>query len=312
MRQQLLLKSCIAAAGLVCTFAAPTSAAEYAFSTYGLGGQAFGAGITPPAGTYVTTFTGVYRGAIGAALQYDNVTLNAGAKINFVTTGLNILYVPERKFWGGSLGLSATVPVGHMDLKATISAGPLSGFREIDGWGLGDIIPKVQLGWQNGAFAHTFYVQTVAPTGRYDTGFVPIIGLNRPGIDTGWSFTWTDSKSKLQLNGAAGFTFNFENDATNYQTGNEFHFEWAIGREFSPGLVAGIVGYDYRQLTGDSGSGAHLGSFKGRVDAIGPGVNYTTLVGTTPVIINLRHYWEFDAENRWEGTSTSLSTTVKF
>jgi hypothetical protein len=30
-----------------------------------------------------------------------------------------------------------------------------------------------------------------------------------------------------------------------------------------------VVGYDYRQLTGDTG--ASLGSFKGRVDAIAPG-----------------------------------------
>jgi hypothetical protein len=54
-------------------------------------------------------------------------------------------------------------------------------------------------------------------------------------------------------------TFNFENTETNYRTGNEFHFEWAIGREIATGLVLGIVGYDYRQLSGDSGSGAALG-----------------------------------------------------
>jgi hypothetical protein len=312
MRLQSFFKSCVAAGGWAFLLTSSVSATEYGFSTYALGGAAFGAGATPPPGTYVTNVTGVYRGEIGGALQFSNVTLNAGAKVNIVTTGLNILYVPERKFLGGSLGLSATVPVGHVDMKAKLEGGPINLFDEINGWGLGDIVPKVQLGWQHGGFAHTLYVQTVAPTGRYDVGFVPIVGLNRPGVDTGWAFTYTDAPTKLQFNGALGVTFNFENDETHYKSGDEFHFEWAVGREFSPGLVVGLVGYDYRQLTGDSGSGANFGAFKGQVDAIGPGVSYTTLLGATPVIINLRHYQEFNVEHRWEGSSTLLSTTVRF
>jgi hypothetical protein len=248
---------------LGCTLVASSAdsrATEYGFSTYGLGGNAFGAGVTPPAGTYVTNATAFYSGEIGRSINFGGVTINAGAKVDVFSNGVNVLYVPERKVFGGNLGLSATVPLGHIDIDATI--GPLS--REVDGWGLGDIVSKAQLGWQHGDFAHTIYMQVVAPTGRWDPGFSPIIGLHRPGIDTGWAFTWTDPTKKLQLNGATGFTFNFENTATDYKSGNEFHFEWAAGLEFAPGLLIGVVGYDYRQLTGDSGSGARLGPFKGR------------------------------------------------
>jgi hypothetical protein len=193
-------------------------------------------------------------------------------------------------------------------VEATI--GPLA--AQTDGWGLGDVTAKVQLGWQHGAFGHTVYLQAVAPTGRYETGFFPIIGLHRPGLDVGWAFTWTDKASKLQFNGTAGATFNFENTATDYQTGNEFHFEWAVGREVAPGLLIGLVGYDYRQLTGDSGSGALLGPMRGRVDAIGPGMSYTTMAGTMPLVLSLRHYREFDAEKRWEGATTIGSATLRF
>lgn len=150
------------------------------------------------------------------------------------------------------------------------------------------------------------------PRLAYDVGFSPNIGLNRPGIDTGWAFTYIDQGTKLQFNGAAGVTFNFENDATNYKSGNEFHFEWAIGREFAPGLLIGVVGYNYRQLTGDSGAGAVLGDFKGRVDAIGPGLSYTTLIRTTPLILNLRHYQEFHADHRFEGSTSIASATLRF
>jgi hypothetical protein len=76
--------------------------------------------------------------------------------------------------------------------------------------------------------------------------------------------------------------------------------------------VLGVVGYDYRQLTGDSGSGAVLGPMKGRVDAIGPGISYTTLIEGMPVIVNARHYDEYSVVKRWDGGLTIISATVRF
>ncbi|MBN9248249.1 MAG: transporter, partial [Hyphomicrobium sp.] len=209
--------------------------------------------------------------------------------------------------------LSVTVPVGHIDLNASVT-GPLGNtfHDETAGWGLGDITTRMQLGWQQGDFAHLAYVQAVAPSGRYAVGFQPDIGLNRPGIDIGWAFTWTEKTSKLQFNGAAGVTFNFTNNATDYDSGTDFHFEWAVGYEICKGLIVGPAGYDYRQLTSDSGSGARLGPFEGSVDAIGGGLTYTTLIGSTPLILSARHYQEFNVERRWEGNNTIFSGTVRF
>jgi len=90
------------------------------------------------------------------------------------------------------------------------------------GGGFGDVIPRVQLGWQSGDFAHTVYLEGITNSGFWEKGFQPIVSFNRPGIDTGWAFTWTDKPTKLQVSGTAGFTFNFENTATNYQSGDDF------------------------------------------------------------------------------------------
>ena len=309
-------KQCVPILSAACILSGATStteAAESAFGSFGLGGNAFSAGITPPPGTYVSTVVGFYHGEISGTLPFQGLVLNAGAKIDFFTSALAALYVPDRKVLGGNLGLSVSVPFGHVDFLLGLSAGAASVSREVDGWGLGDIVPRVQLGWQNGDLATTIWLQTVTPTGRYDLGFSPNIGLNRPGIDTGVAVTWTDKKwTQLQFNGAAGFTFNFENPATDYRTGTEFHFEWAIGREFGNGLMLGVAGYDYRQVTADSGSGAVLGPFKSRVDAIGPALNYTTTISKTPVIFDLRHYEEFNAKARFEGNQTIGSVTVRF
>lgn len=304
-------KIALASAFLVCASSA-TQATEYAFSTYSLGGSAFAAGLTPPPGIYVSNVVGYYAGSIGGAVAFGNVTLNAGAKVTGFTNASNLLYVSEHKLFGGLVGFGVTVPAGHVGLDATVGVGPLSAARSVDGWGLGDTTPRVQIGWQDGALSHLFYVQAVLPTGRWEPGFAPIIGLNRPGFDTGWSMTWIDKKSRLQANATFGFTFNFENTDTKYKSGDEFHFEWALGMDMGSGLVLGLVGYDYRQITGDSGSGAVLGPFKGSVDAIGPGLSYTTLVDKRPLILNLRHYREFNAENRFEGNSTIFSATLKF
>jgi hypothetical protein len=58
--------------------------------------------------------------------------------------------------------------------------------------------------------------------------------------------------------------------------------------------------------------GARAGPFKGSVDAVGAGLNYTTMIDKMPLILNLRHYQEFNAENRWEGNSTLASATLRW
>ncbi len=288
------------------------TAAEYTFTTYGLGGMAFGAGVTPPPGTYLSTAMSFYTGSISGSIDIGGQIFNAGAKADILLVTSSGLFVPDWNVLGGHLGLGVNVPAGQMEIEATASLGPLSTTRTTSGAGLGDVTTRLQLGWQLGDFAHLVYMQAVAPTGRYDVGLSPILGLNRPGIDTGWAFTWSDKRTKLQFNGAVGFNFNFENTATNYLSGNEVHFEWAIGPEVCQGLVIGVVGYDWRQLTGDSGAGALLGPFEGSVDAIGPGLSYTTAINKTPLIINVRHYEEFNAERRIEGNATIASATIRF
>jgi hypothetical protein len=69
------------------------------------------------------------------------------------------------------------------------------------------------------------------------------------------------------LSATAGFTFNETNAATDYKTGDEFHLEWAVTKYLSKQFTIGVVGYYYQQLTPDTGTGAVLGSFEGRVVA---------------------------------------------
>ena len=118
--------------------------------------------------------------------------------------------------------------------------------------------------------------------------------------------------TKLEFDSAIGVTFNAKNPATDYKNGDEFIWDWAVGKKFANGLEVGVAGYAYQQLTGDSGSGAKLGTFKGSVFAVGPQVVYNTVLMHRAVLFNFRNYQEFDAENRFEGNVTTFTTTVKF
>jgi hypothetical protein len=280
--------------------------------------MAFGAGVAPPPANYVTPAVAYITGDISGSVVFGGVTIDVGLEIQeFITGSVNYLMVPKQTILGGTPGLSITAGVGHVDLVADISAtapggGGVAATLETEGSGLLDTVPRAHLGWHHGNFHHLIYIQGLLPTGRYDEGFNPNIGLNRPAIDVGWAFTWIEETTKVQLNGAVGFTTSFENEATDYDSGDDFHFEWAIGKEFENGLTLGIVGYNYRQISGDSGSGASLGDFKGEVDALGAGLSLTTHLGKVPFIFGARHYEEFNVKNRFDNSVTLVTGTFVF
>ena len=306
----------VGALALSCSLftSAPSSqAAEYAFTTYPLGSLAFGAGVTPPPGTYVTDSIAYFSGSIGGNIEIGGIVFNGGAKTELFSEGVSILTVPETKVLDGHLGLLVSVPVSHINIEAR-AIGPLGNTvtDTTEGWGLGDTTLQVQLGWDQGDFSHTFHVLGVIPTGRYQPGFYPLTGFNRPSLDVGWAFTWFEKNTKLQFNGAVGFMTSLENEATQYQTGDEFHAEWAVGYKFDNGLILGVAGYDYRQITGDSGTGARLGSFMGAQDAVGPSLSYSTLIGKLPVVISVRDYEQYDWKNFFHGNVSIASFTAVF
>lgn len=121
--------------------------------------------------------------------------------------------------------------------------------------------------------------------------------------------TWLDPAIGWDISGAVGVTFNAENPATDYRTGNEFHFEWAAVKHINAKFDAGLVGYYYQQLSGDSGDGA-AAPFKGRVAAVGATVGWNFELGETPLSARVKYFHEFAAENRAEGDAVFLSLSM--
>ena len=68
---------------------------------------------------------------------------------------------------------------------------------------------------------------------------------------------------------------------TDYQSGTQFHLDFTAGEHLP--LLGGIIGiganvFYYQQISGDSGSGARLGDFKGRTVGIGPVLSCATKI----------------------------------
>jgi hypothetical protein len=290
----------------------PAIAGEGGGGLYIPGQQGFGAGVTPPAGFYITQGFLVYDGKVSALLEGGQVSANA-RKTAFVSA-LNLLVVPSFEIAGGRIGLSASIPyAAYTRLQAGVSIGGTSVLNKTkDGWGLGDVSVKAQIGWTIGEFSHTAYVAAWAPTGRYETGFFPATGKNHVGFDVGWGFTHIWKEAGIELSGAVGLAFELENPATRYRNGTSLHIEGALGKKFDNGLMIGVAGYAYQQLGKDSGVGATLGPLKGRTYGIGPALSYSFLSGTVPTSLSIRHYQEFDVENRFKGHLTTGTATFKF
>jgi hypothetical protein len=299
----------VAAQVLLILNASPALADEGASGLYAPGNFGFGAGVTPDAGLYLSTGFARYEGDI--RILIDGGVIIADVEAQPFALAFAALWVPQIKVLGGNLGLS----VGSAE-KFAWAHGEVRGLinfeKTVEGWGFGDTTARAQLGWTSGDWSNTLYLTTWFPTGRYQRGFNPNTGKNIYGVNLGWGVTYTEPRTNLEFNSAIGVTFSAKNPVTDYKNGDDFIWDWAVGQKFENGLKVGVGGYVYQQLTGDSGSGARLGPFKGSVIGIGPHVVFNTMLFHRAVLFNFRNFQEFNAENRFEGNVTTFTTTVKF
>jgi hypothetical protein len=294
----------------------PVMAAEGGVGVFLLGSHATGAGITPPPGVFFQNDFYYYDGklASGRTLPTGGLlvaNVSAQSWIELPTT----LWVTPAKVLGGDLAFSLTVPVGEPRVNANLLVnsprfGPI-GLNVSDSQAnLSDFFLQSFVGWHAGNFHWQLGVGGVIPSGTYVAGQLSNASLNRPALDVFGTLTWLDPAIGWDLSAAMGVTFNQTNTATDYKSGDEFHLEWAATKYITKEFTLGLVGYYYQQLTADSGTGARLGGYEGRVVALGGSIGYTFEIEKLPISTRLKVYREFDAVNRMEGTAGYFMVSV--
>jgi hypothetical protein len=221
-------------------------------------------------------------------------------------------YAPETKLFGGQLSIGLGFGFGRNSTDADISVNPsdivirrsdsLSGFT--------DLYPVANLAWNDGANNWMTYVTGDIPVGDYDSSRLANLGIGHGAIDAGGGYTYFNQKTGREFSAVVGVTYNWENSDTHYKNGVDSHLDWAASQFVSANWEVGVAGYVYDQLSGDSGSGAKLGSFKSKIAAIGPEAGYAFAVGGAQGYANLRGYWEFWAENRVEGYAVFATVAI--
>ncbi len=286
------------------------NAAESGTGFYLLGSKGPLAGIVAPPGLYLANDTYIYAGSVGAGRNLPiggrvEAGIDATAYID-LTTGLWVL---PQSIMGGNLALSATIPWGGQDIDASASVvGAGVGASAHDNvFTVGDPVLGAALGWHAGNWHWTTGLMVNVPVGDYQKGEIANIAFHHWGADLNGALTWLNPALGWDVSTAVGVTFNAENPTTDYRTGTEFHLEGAVTKMLSPSFSLGPVGYYYQQISGDSGAGARLGDFRGRVAALGGTAAYSFQLGNTPVSTRLKVYREFAVENRLEGTAGYLS-----
>jgi hypothetical protein len=291
--------------------AQPARAAEYGLGSYLLGLTIPMAGYTPPPGLYFSDTVYFYQGSANPNLNLPfgrNIVL--GLREQFLVNVATLSVFTDAQFLGGTFGLAGTVPFGRAKVSADLTVGPFGIGRSDSVTGIGDSAISAILGWQAGFHNWNVTATGIIPTGVYSPDQLAIMGLNRPGVDIKGGYTYLNTQTGTEVSGAAGLTFNWTNTATDYTTGTELHLEAAVIQHLPSGFSFGAGGYHYRQVTGDSGSGARLGSFEGRVTAVGPVLGYVLKAGALPINLNARWFAEFDTQNRMKGNAVFASLTI--
>jgi hypothetical protein len=176
--------------------------------------------------------------------------------------------------------------------------------------GFGDLYPQATLKWNQGTNNFMVYAMGGIPVGAYDSKRLSNLGIGHGSIDGGVGYTYFDQKSGHEFSAVTGLTYNFTNPSTNYQNGIDWHLDWAASQFLSQQFSVGVVGYVYRQIGCDSGSGDHVGCFQSQVISIGPQVTFLFPVGTWQGYLNLKGYKEFDAQNRPDGWNAWVTFSI--
>ena len=79
------------------------------------------------------------------------------------------------------------------------------------------------------------------------------------------------------------------------------HFDWGASQFLSKQVQVGLVGYAYKEIGCDSGSGDRVGCFQSQVLGIGPQLAFIFPVGTMQGYLSFKGYKEFDAVDRASG-----------
>jgi hypothetical protein len=265
---------------------------------------------------------------------YIHLQQNAGAGTNFVTSGgvrgsvaaginahadvlvQGITYTSPTPVLGGQaaftvLGAPGNVGVGIDAFLTGPRGNTISGSATDNRTTFADVFYQGSLKWNQGVHNEMVYFTGNIPSGTYDANRLANLSFGFVAFDGGVGYTYLDPKTWHEFSVVGGLPYSLMNPDLQYQNGIDFHLDWGASQFIGKNFLIGAAGYYFQQVTGDSGPGAKLGDFKGRVLGIGPQVGFIFPVSDGyQGYLNLKAYKDFAAENRPEGWTAWVTLAI--
>jgi hypothetical protein len=293
-------------------------ASEYGVGHYSPGGMASFIDTAPP-GLVVENMFNCYSGSAGAERTFP-FGINLAARVDMTSYAdmIVIAYGTPFGILNGKFSLGAVIPYVWVDVSAELS-GPRRTFTKRDkAEGLGDItLIPFWLAWNKGDFKWDLRLGIYAPTGKYDKTELANVGLNYWTFEPTLSFSYLSSKIGLEVSAFAAMDFNTNNSDVDYQSGDVLHLDLTLAEHlplFDYGIIGvGVNAFYWKQVTGDSGSGAVLGAFEGRTQGIGPVLSYVSpkFCGHQ-IVAEAKWLPEIDVHNRLSGDYVWFKAVLAF
>ena len=240
-------------------------ATEGGGGAYNNGVEGFGAGMIPPPGTYLLNYLNYYT-----ASRFNN---NDGGKamphfrLDALAEVIRVLHTTDYKLLGANYSFQAILPVVHLEVSVPGRSQSNNGLADLT-------VSPIILSWHRPNLHYAAGLDVVAPIGAYDKNDLANLGRNY------WTFTPVLAATYLSDSGYEAsiklmYDINTENNDTDYQSGNEFHFDYTLAKHVGP-VTVGVGGYYYKQVSDDEKNGRTVGpdGNKGQVFAVGPQIKY--------------------------------------
>jgi hypothetical protein len=260
------------------------------------------------------------------------VTLDLDVNVDLYSVVPTFIWVSDWKIAGARYAAYIAPSFANSSIEAALTTAAGRGINaSTSSFGVGDLfVQPVWLGWSQTnwdfALGYGFY----APIGKYHTQTVtlPIVGAiqaeSSDNIGLGfWThqiqgaaawYPWADKR--MAVCGALTYEINGKKEDFDLTPGQNLTLNWGISqylpltKDQKLLLEVGPAGYDSWQITDDSGRDARNPGVHDQVHAVGGqlGLTYAPWV----LAVNFHGFYEYAAEDRFQGASFGVNIIKKF
>ena len=246
--------------------AACLMATEGSGSVYPLGVETVMTGLTPAAGqTMFAEFNITYNAS--SLLNAQGQSAVPGFKLSVSGFAPKITHNWGVPLLGGTLVSWTALPVLYEWVRTPAGAHATMGFS--------NAIVGTDIAYNYGNWHWWYGLDVALPAPVYHKGGPSNIGQHNFATAPSGAFTYLPHHGRTEISSRFQYYVNGTDDATHYQSGNEFLWEYAGMQNVTRKLALGVNGYIYQQTTADRLLGTiYAGGNQGRNLAIGPQVRY--------------------------------------